>query len=35
LDASKLSQATGWRPQTPINDGLQKTCDYFRTQHKS
>ncbi|HEX2878266.1 MAG TPA: NAD-dependent epimerase/dehydratase family protein [Polyangiaceae bacterium] len=35
LDASKLTQATGWRPQTAIAEGLKKTCDFFRSQHKS
>jgi UDP-glucose 4-epimerase len=34
LDASKLSQATGWRPQTTIAQGLKKTCEFFRGSAK-
>lgn len=32
LDASKIEQATGWRPRTSIEKGLDETMDYFR-QH--
>lgn len=34
LDAGKLNKATGWRPQTQIAEGLKKTCDFFKAQHK-
>jgi UDP-glucose 4-epimerase len=35
LDASKLERATGWRPRTPLTEGLGKTVEYFRSMTRS
>jgi nucleoside-diphosphate-sugar epimerase len=29
-DISKLTHATGWRPRTALQEGLQQTVDYYR-----
>ena len=34
LDSSKLEKATGFRPKTPIDEGIQKTVDWFRNAAK-
>jgi UDP-glucose 4-epimerase len=30
LDASALERATGFRPKTPLSEGIKKTVEYFR-----
>jgi UDP-glucose 4-epimerase len=33
LDSSKLAQASSWRPQTRVAEGVQRTCDFFKAHH--
>ena len=33
-DSSALQQATGFKPSTPLTNGIQKTVDWFRTYFK-
>ena len=28
---TKLKKMTGWKPIVPLDDGLQKTCDWFKS----
>jgi UDP-glucose 4-epimerase len=30
IDAGLLEKTFGWRPSTPLEDGLRQTVDYFR-----
>jgi len=30
LDASRAARDLGWRPRTPLDEGLRRTLDYFR-----
>lgn len=30
LDATALSKATGWKPETSLDEGIAKTVDYFK-----
>lgn len=32
LDSRALSKATGWRPETSLDEGIVKTVDYFRAR---
>jgi nucleoside-diphosphate-sugar epimerase len=33
-DSTKFREACGWTPQTPLEDGLRQTIDFY-TRHKS
>jgi UDP-glucose 4-epimerase len=32
-DISRLCAATGWTPQTPLDEGLRRTIEWHKTQH--
>jgi UDP-glucuronate 4-epimerase len=34
-DTSKLEEMTGWKPYTPLKDGLKKFADWFVDYHKA
>ena len=31
VDSTKLRERTGWRPQVPLEDGLRRTVEWYRT----
>ena len=33
-DISKVAKATGWKPQTPLDEGLKRTVAWFRSEVK-
>jgi UDP-glucose 4-epimerase len=33
-DISKIKRVTGWTPRTPLEEGIRKTADYYRTYRK-
>jgi UDP-glucuronate 4-epimerase len=32
-DSARLMQATGWRPETPVAEGVRRFADWFRDWH--
>lgn len=34
-DITRLTEATGWRPKTPLADGLRRTVEWFRADAQS
>jgi nucleoside-diphosphate-sugar epimerase len=33
-DISRLVKATGWTPNIPLENGLRKTIDWYRAEHR-